>query len=139
MTGRKSIYLASSFDLTDRVQSVFERLVNAGHSIPDVWWHKDFKELNCPDDAWYEAEQVKAVFERHKESILKCDTFVLVCPESGSKKYNGANWECGFAAAHGLDSYALGDLERSAMYAGLTRVDTVDDLLDELGVPYHVE
>jgi hypothetical protein len=131
----ETVYLASSFGLSERVQTVYEALTDAGHRVPDVWWNRDLKELDLPDEEWYEHPDVEAIAERHWESIENSGAYVLVCPADQSKKYNGANVEFGYAHAHGLDCYAVGALERSAMYVPMTRVDTVAELLAELGEP----
>lgn len=131
----RKIYLASSFSLADRVQRVYEALDEAGHSVPDVWWHEDLKEIDLPDDEWYEHPDVRAIADRHWNSIKATDTFVLVCPKDEPKKYNGANVELGYAHRDGCDCYAVGALERSAMYIPVTRVDTFDELLSALDRP----
>lgn len=129
----RTVYLASSFSLSDRVQRVYEALELAGHEVPDVWWNEDLKEIDLPDDEWYEHPDVEAIAERHWNSIEQADTYILVCPPNEPKKYNGANVELGYAHAHGLDCYALGALERSAMYVPVTRVESLGGLTRELG------
>jgi nucleoside 2-deoxyribosyltransferase len=127
----RTIYLASSFSLTDRVQRVYEALEAEEYKVPDVWWNEDLKQIDLPDDKWYQHPDVEAIAERHWNSIDNSDTFVLVCPEHESKKYNGANAEFGYAHARGLDCYSIGELERSAMYEPITRVDSIEELLSE--------
>lgn len=126
---RRTVYLASSFSLTDRVQHIYEAITSEGHRVPDVWWNEDLKEIDLPDDEWYEHPDVQGIAQRHWGSIQRADTYVLVCPPETPKKYNGANVELGYAHALDLDCYAVGALERSAMYCPVTRVDSVDELL----------
>jgi nucleoside 2-deoxyribosyltransferase len=128
----RTIYIASSFSLTDRVQRVYEALESAGHEVPDVWWNEDLKQIDLPDDKWYQHPDVEAIAERHWNSIEEADAYVLVCPEEEPKKYNGANVELGYAHANGLDCYSVGALERSAMYVPVNRVGSIGELLGEL-------
>lgn len=138
----ETVYLASSFSLKDRVQRVRDALVDAGFEIADVWWDEskeqaDLKVIDVPDTQWYWTSDVQQRALRHYENIQRADVFVLVCPTSGTKKYNGANVELGYAFAHGLDCYAVGRLERSAMYVGpngvpVAQCETIGKLLSEL-------
>jgi hypothetical protein len=124
-----NIYIASSFDLKDRVEHVYDRLTDHGHTIPDTWWDDDLKVLNEPDEDWYDHPKVVRRAARHWTNIEKCDTFVIVTPSGDTKKFNGANIELGYAIACGLDCYSVGRLERSAMYEPVTQTDSVDKLL----------
>lgn len=133
MPRERSVYIASSFGLADRVQRVCDALVSAGHRVPDRWWNENVKTMDLPDDEWYGHPEVVAMAERHWNSIEECDTYVLVCPPSEAKKFNGANIELGYAHANRLDCYSVGAVERSAMYVPLTRLDTVDELVAVLG------
>jgi hypothetical protein len=125
-------YIASSFDLTDRVEKVYQALTDAGYEVPDIWWHRDLKGIGLPDEEWYQHPYVVTIANRHWNSIENVDVFVLVAPEEQPKKYNGANIELGYALGNGLDCYAVGELERSAMYEPVTRLDSVEELVDEL-------
>lgn len=118
----RTIYIASSFDLYDRVEATCEAVEDAGHSVPDVWWHNDLKQLNGDDEDWYTLSDVQQIAVDHYDNIANADTFILVAPKDEPKKFNGANIELGYAFAHDLDCYALGTLERSAMYVSPNRV-----------------
>lgn len=131
---RRTVYVASSFGLKDRIEAVYRELLNAGHRVPDVWWNENVKTMDLPDAEWYDHPEVRAMADRHWKNIEYADTFVLVCPPDEPKKYNGANIEFGYALATGCECYAVGALERSAMYQPIHRVDTIAALIDELGV-----
>lgn len=134
MTGDR-VYLASSFKLADRVERVYQALQEAGHVVPDVWWRDKRLADQHPDagtDEYFEHDEVHEMALRHFQNIAECDTFVLVAPKDRSRKFNGANIEYGFALAYTLHCYAVGQIERSAMYEPITRVDTVDELVEEL-------
>lgn len=137
------VYIGSSFSLKDRVQHVYETLTEAGHKVPDVWWDEsreqaDLKVLDLPDEEWYKNPTVQQRAERHWKWIAECDVFVIVCPPNGeTKKFNGANLELGFAFATGSHCFAVGQLERSAMYIGpdgspVVQVDTAEELLSAI-------
>lgn len=142
MSEHRRVYIASSFSLKDRVQRTYEALTDAGHEVPDVWWDESkeqaaLKVIDIPDEEWYQHPKVVQRAKRHWETIRGCDTFVLVCPSEGTKKFNGANLELGYSYGHGLDAYALGTLERSAMYIDpreeyVEQVGSIDELLDSM-------
>jgi len=137
------IYLASSFKLVDRIESVCEVLEKNGHAVPDKWWRNNRLADKHPDagtDAYYDHPEVSEVACQHYQNIQECDVFVLVCPDNEPRKFNGANIELGYAYAHGLDVFAVGALERSAMYVTpegvpINRVDSMPELVDELRSP----
>lgn len=134
------VYLASSFNLKERVQHVYDELTDAGHKVPDVWWDEsreqaNLKTIDVPDEEWYQHPTVVERANRHWEWVNECDIFVVVCPYDGTKKYNGAAVELGYAIASGSDCYSVGRLERSAMYEPVTQLDDAQELLDELGRP----
>lgn len=134
----RTVYLASSFSLKERVERAYQALTDAGHAVPDVWWDEsreqaDLKVIDLPDEEWYEHPKVQQRAERHWTTIEEADAFVIVCPPFGeTKKFNGAYAEFGYAHANGLDCYSLGTLERSAMYEPVTQTDSVEELLEEL-------
>lgn len=138
----REVYIGSSFSLKDRVQHVYETLTEAGHVVPDVWWDEsreqaDLKVLDLPDEEWYEHPKVMKRALRHWETIEQCDVFVLVAPEEGTKKFNGANLELGYAFGTGSICYSVGRLERSAMYIGpdevpVRQVESAEELLEAL-------
>lgn len=138
--GRYRAYLASSFSLTDQVERVHDALVDAGHIVPDLWWRDHRLADKHPDagtDAYYDHPEVAEVARQHYQNIRECDVFVLVCPDDEPRKFNGANVELGYAYAHGLNVFAVGALERSAMYVTpegvpVERVDSARELVDEL-------
>ena len=136
----ETVYIASSFNLKERVQRVYDALTDAGYGVPDVWWDEsreqaDLKTIDEPDHYWYQLNVVQRRAERHWRNIEEADVFVIVAPEEGTKKFNGANIELGYAIASGCACYSVGRLERSAMYEPVVQTDVVDELLRELGPP----
>lgn len=133
-----TVYLASSFSLRDRVQFVCDSLETHGFAVPDQWWHDadgqaDLKEIDKSDDLWYQDERVIEKANQHWSTINVVDAFVLVAPAHDTKKFNGANIELGYAIANDLPCFAVGRLERSAMYQPVTQVGNSQQLIDELG------
>lgn len=123
------VYIASSFKLKDRIERIAQRLWTEGFGITREWWHKDYKEIDLPDDEWYEHESVIQVCQDNFEAIDMADIVILVCPEDESKKFNGANIEIGYAIAKDKPVVSVGALGRSGMYQPLIKTDTIDELV----------
>jgi len=131
-----NIYIASSFDLLDRIKVVEKAIEEKGISIPIKWWEHDYKMINCPDSEWYHLPQVKMVCERNFNGIDNSEVVVIVAPEKNPKKFNGANIELGYAIAKGKTVLCYGVLERSAMYYPISRFSTIEGLLNRLEYPF---
>lgn len=117
------VYLASSFDLVTYVSDIAKSLESHGHKITVKWWHKDFKKaIQKPDDEWYKDGQVQDISRRNFEGIETADCLILVAHPNEPKKFNGANIELGYALALKKPCFALGKLERSAMYVPIKRI-----------------
>ena len=117
------LYLASSFDLVKYVIDIHKVLVSHGHQVTVEWWHKDFKKaIDKPEDAWYQDSQVQQISERNFAGIRDADCLLLVAHPTEPKKFNGANIELGYALALEKPCFALGKLERSAMYMPVKRL-----------------
>lgn len=127
----KKIYLASSFELKNRVQKIAYILEQQGYEITREWWHKDYKEIDLPDDEWYEHEDVIKVANDNFDAIDEADIFILVCPPKEPIRMKGADIEFGYALSQGLKCYSVGKLMRSAMYQPLEKIDTLRDLKDK--------
>ncbi len=127
------IYLASSFDLKEKVQQVADILEKHGHQITRKWWDKNFKEIikiEAPE--WFQHPDVVAVAKKNFSAIEAADALILVAPHDRTKKFNGANIELGYALALKKFCFSLGKLEKSAMYVPVTQVTTIEELLDHL-------
>lgn len=136
-TTKHEVYIGSSFSLKDRVQHVCETLTDAGHVVPDIWWDEsreqaDLKVIDIPDEEWYQHSTVQRRAERHWKWVDDCDIFVIVCPFEGTKKFNGAAVELGYAIATESRCFSVGKLERSAMYEPVTQLNTAEELVEEL-------
>lgn len=136
---KKPVYIGSSFSLKERVGKLYNRLVDEGYYVPDVWWNEakeqaNLKNINESDREWYDNPRVVARAERHFACIKNCEIFIIVCPEDGTKKYNGAAVELGYAHAHGLDLYSWGRLERSAMYVPVKQTNDIDSLISSINM-----
>ena len=124
-------YLASSFDLVERVKKVVAILRKDGHEITVEWWHRDYKQLPIQnDEEWYGHPKVREISERNFDGIRACDRFLFIGPSDRPTKFNGANVELGFAHALGKPCFSLGKLERSAMYVPVCRCDFIDEVLE---------
>ena len=127
-------YLASSFSLIPKVESVCKILETEGHEVTVKWWErlalkKKFQVLE-PDDFYAEPE-CRFAFTRDFKGIAEADALIFVADEE-PRSYNGANIEVGIAYGFGVPVYSLGRLTNSAMYLGVARFETVEDILDHL-------
>jgi nucleoside 2-deoxyribosyltransferase len=130
------VYLASSFALKGRVQSISDELALRGIETTVAWWRRDAKErlAGLDDDDWYADGTVRGIFRADLAGVDSADALVLVCPEDAPCKFNGANVELGYALAKGKPLFAVGKLDRSALYASVTRCADVQDLVGKLGL-----
>lgn len=131
------VYLASSFSLKDRVQRVHDTLADEAIEVTDVWWdesreHANLKDIDVPDEEWYDLDPVVQRAGRHFRNIRRADAFAIICPRDGTKKFNGANVELGYAIAENIPCFSVGRLERSAMYEPVTQLDSARELADAL-------
>lgn len=123
------VYLASSFNLANRVEAVANQLKSLGHTITLEWWHTDLKRLEMSDDAWYDFSVIEDVYNRNLKAINEADVVILIAPEERPKKFNGANIEIGYAIANNKPVYSVGKLERSAMYAPVEKYSSLKELM----------
>jgi nucleoside 2-deoxyribosyltransferase len=130
------VYLASSFALKGRVQAITDELASKGVETTVSWWRRDAKErlAGLGDDDWYADGTVQEIFRTDLAGVDAADALVLVCPEDAPCRFNGANVELGYALAKGKPLFAIGKLERSALYASVTRCADVRDLVRKLGL-----
>jgi nucleoside 2-deoxyribosyltransferase len=126
------IYLASNFELKNKVETLSNYLEAMGHEITVKWWHSNTKEIRCLDHDWYLLDEVKEVSIRNFAGIKRADAVVLVCPNKEKTKFNGANVEVGYALALGKPVFSWGILDRSAMYCPIIKCRYVLDLGYEL-------
>lgn len=123
------VYLASSFDLVPRVQRLSEKLEERGFEITHKWWELgDHKDQKMNDKEWYKQPIIKELKQKALIGISKADIFILVCPKTYSKCFNGANVELGYAIAKGKRCWYYGEIERSAMYEGLELLVDINQL-----------
>lgn len=105
------VYLASSFDLIERVQEVATALEEAGHTITVKWWDRVYdipgegrvptRELKARDEglddlAFYSRPETRKSSEDDIQGVLDSDVLILVADEK-PRKFNGANIELGIA------------------------------------------
>lgn len=126
------LYLASKFALKEKVEMLASVLKAEGHEITVEWWLKDWKQSGASDEEWYEEPSTKSISERNFNGIRKADACILVCPDDGPTKFNGANVEIGFALALGKRCYSVGSLDRSAMYLNVIRCRDIDELMKKM-------
>ena len=128
------VYLASSFDLKERVQLISHALESKGFAITRKWWLEDYKAAfgEIPDRDWYAKEIVQSISQKNFKAIDEADVLVVVCPEDGVHKFVGANVEVGYAIAKGKTVLSLGVLPRSAMYVRIEQHNELDTLLKRL-------
>jgi len=135
------LYLASSFSLKEKVDSLSKTLENLGFIIPCKWWTgldfipsegkllSDMRDETISD--FYSHPATRNAFERDKKAIEDCDAFVFVADDE-VKPYNGANVELGMAIAYGKTCLCVGKLKNSAMYYPLVQFDSIPKLISAL-------
>jgi nucleoside 2-deoxyribosyltransferase len=128
------VYLASSFDLKERVQLISHTLESKGLAITRKWWLQDYKAAfgEIPDRDWYAKEIVQSISQENFKAIDEADVLIVVCPENSTHKFVGANVEIGYAIAKGKPVLSLGVLPRSAMYTPIEQHHNLDTLLNRL-------
>jgi nucleoside 2-deoxyribosyltransferase len=131
------IYLASSFELKDKVQRISDLLEEQGIGITRKWWVRDYKAVfgQIADDEWYCNDEVRSVSRKNFEAIDQAHALILVCDDKTSRKFVGANIEVGYALAKGKRVFSIGVLERSAMYVPVERHATIDTVIKVLASP----
>jgi nucleoside 2-deoxyribosyltransferase len=140
--GRKlRFYLASSFALRDRVQGVCEQLESLGHFVPVQWWdhsaesHQMKANAYITDDQFYASRSVQTTAARDFGGVTVADVVILVTDPEKPIKFNGAMIELGYGLALGKKCFALGQIERSAMFAHVGRAERLEEILEALGLP----
>jgi nucleoside 2-deoxyribosyltransferase len=125
------IYIASKFELKDKVQELYEDLLSYGHMVTLVWWTYEAKKVleNLSDDDFYGDKRVRFIKSRDLFSIDECDIFVLLSDYENELNFNGANFEMGYATAQRKEIYIIGKLGRSAIYHGATWCKDIDEFL----------
>lgn len=123
-------YIASSFDLVNRVRQIAIHLKAKGHEITVEWWHKDYKRLLIAEEEWYQNREVINISKRNFKGIEDADIFLLIAPKYSPKSFNGANIELGYALALGKPCYSIGKLQRSAMYVPIRKFQKLAEVLN---------
>ena len=128
------LYVASSFSLLPKIEKVVQRLEEAGHEVLVKWWtriglKKQFMILT-PDEFYAEPECGYA-FNRDYHGIKECDALIFVAADE-PRSYNGGNVEIGMAFGMEKPVYCIGPLVNSAMYWGVKRCNSIDEVLVHL-------
>lgn len=134
MSPALKVYLASSFDLKEKVQQVSDALESKGIVITRKWWVKDYKSAfgQISDEDWYGKQIVRSMSQENFRAIDEADVLVLVCPDDSAHRFVGANVEVGYAIAKGKVVLSLGVLPRSAMYVPIEHHRSINALLGRL-------
>lgn len=133
--GRR-FYLASAFDLVREVQRIADVLAARGHIVAVRWWdlegeaHKA-KTADITDAEFYSSQAVQATAARDFGGVATADALILVT-DGPARKFNGAAIETGYALAHRVPCYALGRLDRSAMFAHIRHGLHLDAIITEV-------
>ncbi len=127
-------YIASKFEQKNQVKELFQKIIEAGHSVIYDWTdHIQKKPYSQNQDIvrTYSTEEVQAV--------LECDVFVLLsAPEKGA----GYSTELGVAlGSNQLKNtpaiFILGphlDLNSFFFHPVIKRVDTIEDVLKDITI-----
>jgi nucleoside 2-deoxyribosyltransferase len=129
-----NIYIASSFELKDKVLDLVKKLEAKGHKITCRWWLIDFKKEVQTEtlEDWYSVPLIRVICTRSLRSIDRSDALILVCPDNAPRKFNGANIELGYAIARNIPVISFGQIDQSAMYESLIRTHTFAELFTVL-------
>ena len=128
------IYIASSFSLIDKVETMCKALEEVGYEVLVKWWtRKDLKQkflVLSPDDFYNEPES-KIAFERDLQGVKDCDAVVFV---AGDRiiPFSGASVEIGMAFALDKPVYSIGVFKNSAMYYRINRCKDIQEILTKL-------
>ena len=129
-----NFYIASSFSLIDKILELVDYLEFYGHTVSVRWWEraglkKKFDKLD--PDAFYAEPECEYAFKRDLEGIGESDALILLTTDV-PKKHVGANIEVGMAFGMGKPVFSLGTLVNSAMYWGVQRCETPEEILSIL-------
>ena len=123
--------MASSFDLSERVQRIADILQTMGIDVTRKWWLKDYKSAfgQVSDEVWYRKEKVRWVSLENFKAIDEAESVILVCPPDSPHNFTGANIEVGYAIAKNKRVLSVGALGRSAMYVPVEKHSSIETLL----------
>ena len=123
-------YLASDFYHIHVVRAVCNALQERGHTVTVKWWEDTalhLSKIKSPD-AFYKQESCRLIFERDKAGIKEASAFILVAGDTPSL-FGGANIEVGIAYGLEIPVFSVGNLKNSAMYYGVTRCQSISEIL----------
>lgn len=142
------VYVASSFSLIPKVETIVKALEEAGHEITVKWWSREyeipgegkvptsdlkgrFKDLD--PDRFYSQPETMRSYNADLEGIEDAEALVIIAPDIASRDaLVGANIELGFAIGIKRVVISIGALMNSTMYAGVARTSSIPDLLELL-------
>ena len=138
------IYIASSFNLCERVEAISNILKNEGHEITVEWWNRNYiiegeGEVNTqilkirndllPPDIFYSLPECKLSYESDFKGVKEAEIFLFVA-DIKSRNYSGANVELGIALSDHKPCYYLGRLPNSVLYYKVKRCRDIWHFLD---------
>ncbi len=139
-------YLASSFDLIDKVEKVCNSIEGYGHSITVKWWSKEYdipnegkvkttvlkdRRLNMISEQFYELPETRRSYLDDFRGVINADIFIFIADEK-TKIYNGANVELGIALANNIICFSIGKLTNSVLYYDVLKRNSIEEILKEL-------
>ena len=139
-------YLASSFDLVDKVEEVCKAIEGYGHSINVKWWNKEYDIPNegkvkttilksrfnkVESDKFYNRPEVRRSYLDDFSGVINADVFIFISDEK-TKIYNGANVELGIALANNILCFSIGKLTNSVLYYDVLKRNSIEEILAEL-------
>ncbi len=139
------VYVASSFKLIKKVETVVSALERAGHEITVKWWAREYvidgeivhtqvlKKRNdvLSRDEFYSKPETLRSFAADVYGVKSADVFVFVAADE-PRKFTGANVELGIAIGDKIPCYALGSLELSVLYYPVCHCGSIGALLRAL-------
>ena len=141
----KRIYIASSFSMVDKVDTLSKILELEGHTITVKWWDRKYeikgeqihttelKKTNHELDpiTFNNLEETALSFWNDYNGIVSADIFIFYADDN-PRKYNGASVELGIALGQMTPCYLLGKLENSVLFSTLNHCESIGVLLWKL-------
>lgn len=118
------------------VQRACDALEARGHVVAVKWWNLEgeaHKAKTAPisESQFYGSDAVQATAARDFGGVATCDVLVIIT-DGPARKFNGASVELGYALAMGKECFALGTLDRSAMFAHVRHGFSLEGIIAEV-------
>jgi len=140
------IYIASSFNLIQKVELVCKALEKLGYEITEKWWKRvyqtgtgdlvetsDLKKKydSLSMDEFYSRPECRLSYWKDFKGVKKADILVFVADDK-PRAYNGANIELGIALGDRKRCFSIGVLDNSVLYYEVVKTKNIMELLSQI-------